>query len=344
MELSVEIFESNYLDPSKVICVDNFLKKNHFACNTLFASPVWAKKISRTYDIEYSWVIFYKDEDIVAAHLHFDEYRGFIRFANYHAVLQAIIKPIVMKFFSYKSWKTPLLLDNNLDQQDSLYIEKYLEGILEKLPHVTFSPMNYIHSNKLRSLSNDWSTYIFDFSDKTYNGVFSAYSRSLKRSLKGIDNSFDIECFRLDFNNAEEVNNFIKWVSIEQSSTGKMFIYDLKTLVADKKLFLGSGYIYEIFIAINSNKSILGSLTVYGDSNYITEAEANASIESKNMKIFIHDFLRDKVVKFCFDENIQFYDLAGFNPKNARSDKEEGIKFAKSKFKANEIKYSELNW
>ena len=46
-------------------------------------------------------------------------------------------------------------------------------------------------------------------------------------------------------------------------------------------------------------------VTIYGDSNYITEAEANASIESKNMKIFIHDLLRDKVVQFCFEENIR---------------------------------------
>ena len=91
------------------------------------------------------------------------------------------------------------------------------------------------------------------------------------------------------------------------------------------------------------NDAILGSLTIYGDSCYVTEAEANTSIEAKLLGVHVHDLLRDSIVKFCFENNIRFYDLAGFNPRRRSSNKELGIKFSKSKFNAQEYKYLILN-
>ena len=92
----------------------------------------------------------------------------------------------------------------------------------------------------------------------------------------------------------------------------------------------------------NKDNLILGSLTIYGDKYFVTEAEANVSLDAKNLNIFVHDFLRDSIIKFCITHNIRFYDLAGFNPNYNLTNKERGIKLAKQKFNAEELKYDLL--
>ena len=321
----------------------SFLKKGNFPFNTIFISPAWAEKIYQTYGFEYQWMVFFLDGRISALHLSFTEYRGREKISYLPVFVQKILLPLAKSVAPYKSWKTPLLIDSALPHEENVRIVKSFVEEVRQFKSVRFSPApDNMYDNLLPFI--EWSTYRFDFVNNSYADIYSRYNRSLKRALKKISNNPLYTCKRLDFSSRVEVQNFINWVNVEQKNTGKAFIYQADALMRDKVSFTRYDYIYEVFFLECKDKGFLGSLTLYGDKCFVTEAEANASTVSKDLDIFAHDFLRDAVVRFCLDKGIRFYDLAGFNPNQNITRKEQGIKFAKKKFNAKEVSYLSLNW
>ncbi|MDC1387050.1 hypothetical protein N8384_06620 [Candidatus Thioglobus sp.] len=324
--------------------VNIFLRENNYQINTLFTSPAWINKTLNSYDIDYKFVMFFKDYDLIAVHLRFNEYRGFIRISNYNFMTRILILPILKKLFSYTIWKNPIIFKQDLSQAERNYINHNFELIINKINHVKSSPIDSSRKNQFNNnFVSDWATYIFDFEGKSYSDIRSLYSRNLNRSLNSIKNNPNIHCKRLNFSVQNDVEKYVNWVKIAQKNTGKRFKYNVDTLIQENKYFNLQGFTYEVFIATN-NTEILGSLAIYGDAHYVNEFEANASLKAKKSKFMIHDLIRDSVVEFCLKKGILIYDLSGFNPSEDRSKKEEGIKFGKSKFHAEEFKYKILNW
>lgn len=321
--------------------INLFLKENIQAYNSVFLSPVWAKKIYHTYRFEYQWTVFFLNKDIIAIHLTFEEYRGREKLSKIPIFLRKLLIPFIKFFFTFESWKSPLFVKKNLSRENILYIKNIFVEKLKLKKSVKFSPLLKEHSALLPSIQ--WATYRFNFENLSYFDVFSNYSRSLKRSLKKTSFNKLYVCRILDLDNLKEVKRYIDWVNIVQKTTNKAFIYNAESLMNEKKQFNKNDFVYEIFIMENKEKLFFGSLTLYGDKYFVTEAEANVSLEAKNLKILVHDFLRDHIVKYCFDHNIKFYDLAGFNPNKKITNKESGIKFAKQKFNAEKLKYDLFN-
>jgi len=342
---NISYAEYDQLDHENTILLENFLKENNFELNTLFLSPSWIYKTINQYDVAFRLIFFFQDDNVIGVHLRFNEFRGHIRISNYNFVIRSFITPILKKFFSYTIWKYPLLLKNNLTNDALEYVNDCFELIIKNIEHVTLSPINDKRINKFNhKYVSKWATYILDLRSKEYSDVLSSYSKSLKKSIRKYRNNKDINCEKLNFCNKEEVDFFINWVKIAQKTTGKKIKHDTKALVKFRNELVENGFVYEIFIAKLKNKDILGSLVIYGDDNFVNEAEANASIVAKEMKVMVHDLLRDDVVMHCLDCGIGFYDLSGFNPKESISNKEQGIRFGKSKFRGNEVQYPILNW
>ena len=342
---NISYAEYDQLDHENTILLENFLKENNFEVNTLFLSPAWINQISNLYNIAFKFIFFFQDDKIIAVHLRFNEFRGYIRISNYNFITRSLVTPIIKKFFSYTIWKYPLLLKNNLENDAFEYVNDCFESIIKNIEHVTLSPIIDKRINKFNHKDvSKWATYILDLRFKKYSDVFSSYSRSLRSSVRKSRNNTNIECQKLDFSNKEEVQFFVNWVKVAQKTTGKKIKYDVENLVQFRNELVQNGFVYEVFIAKLSNKKILGSLVIYGDDNFVNEAELNASIVAREMKVMVHDLLRDEIVKYCIDFGIGFYDLSGFNPNANRSNKEEGIRFGKAKFNANEFQYPIINW
>ena len=340
----ITLHEYAKLDNETESQLNKFLSENNSQFNTLFTSPIWIKKTLNSYDIDYKFVMFFKDYELIAVHLRFNEYRGYIRVSNYNFMTRILISPILKKIFSYTIWKNPIIFKQDLSKADRNHVNHNFESMINKINHVKFSPIDSSRENKFNNnFVSDWASYIFDFQGKSYSDIRSLYSRNLKRSLNSIKNNPNIHCKRLNFSAQNEVEKYVNWVKIAQKNTGKRFKYNVDNLIQENKYFNIQGFTYEIFIATN-NTEILGSLAIYGDANYVNEFEANASLKAKKSKFMIHDLIRDNVVEFCLKKGILTYDLSGFNPSEDRSKIEEGIKFGKSKFHAEEFKYKILNW
>ena len=102
-----------------------------------------------------------------------------------------------------------------------------------------------------------------------------------------------------------------------------------------------TGYINEIFVAYLNNK-ILGSLGIWGFRNFISEHGVNISFYAKKNKIYVQELIKDEIIKYCFKNDIQYYDLSGFNPNMNASDKEKSIKFFKEKFNGVKMIYDQI--
>lgn len=343
--ISVRNIKLADLDPSIKEDINHFLKINNSLSNNIYMSPAWARRIYSIYGVNSEWTIYLKNSEIIGCHLIFDEYRGSLLFLRKPRFIKIAIHSLLRNLFSYNTWKVPLLLLENISFEDENKIISDFDKRITKLKNVKISPIANRHREEINGRKISWATYIFDFERKDYNDISSNYSRSLKRSLKDSFLNFDLEVQVLDFSNDVDVDNFCNWVISAQKLTGKSFIYDKKTLNLSNSIFQEDGYIYRIFILFDKGRGIiLGSLTIYGDGNCVTEAEANSSIEAKIDGLHVHDILRDGVVRFCIENGNRRYDLAGFNPGENLTEKEVGIKFSKKKFKAPEKKYLNLNW
>jgi hypothetical protein len=341
----ISFIEYDQLNKENSTIIEKFLSENNFELNTLLISPIWVSKLINQYDISCHLIIFYEKDEVIAFHVRHNEFRGYIRVRNYALLIRSFLTPILKLFFSYSMWRYSLIVKENVSNENLKYINNCLELSIDEIKHIKFSP---VYDNQNMRFDNKkiskWATYILDLRSKAYSDIYALFSRSLKRSLKKSRNTPSIHCERLDFSDKKMVVNFVNWVEIVQKTTGKKLKHDADKLIKDKSDFSDKKFIYEIFLLKLNKESILGSMVIYGDSNYVNEAELNISIDAKKMNIISQDIIRDEVIKFCIKNGVSFYDFSGFNPNKNRSKKEEGIRFGKAKFNANEFHYSILDW
>ncbi|WP_435189540.1 hypothetical protein ACMAZA_01915 [Pseudothioglobus sp. nBUS_23] len=341
---NISFIEYDGLNKKNSLILEKFLSENDFELNTLLISPIWISKLITKYNISCQLIIFYEKDEVIAFHIRLNEFRGYIRVRNYPFLMRSLLTPILKLFFSYSMWRYSLITKQNISSENLQYINNCLEISINRIRHVKFSPIYDTQNTNFDNKEiSKWATYIVNLRSKTYFDINTLFSRSLKRSLKKIRNNTSITCERLDFSDKKTVKNFVNWVQIIQKNTGKKIKYDAEILIQDQKDFSDKKFIYEIFLVKLNLDTILGSMVIYGDRNYVNEAELNISLDAKKMNIICQDLIRDEVIKFCIKNGVSFYDLSGFNPNKNRSKKEEGIRFGKAKFNANEFHYSILN-
>ena len=113
------------------------------------------------------------------------------------------------------------------------------------------------------------------------------------------------------------------------------FLYDLNFL--NKR-----NYIYKIFIACDE-KGILGSISIWGFANVISERGVYRSKFAKKNNKHDQDILKDWILRFAINNKIIHFDLAGFNPNKSLSNKENNIKRFKEKFGGKKYIYQNIN-
>ena len=89
-----------------------------------------------------------------------------------------------------------------------------------------------------------------------------------------------------------------------------------------------NGYIYEIFVAFLKNQ-ILGNLSIWGFRNFINENGVNISSYAKKNKIYVQELIKDEIVKYCFKNDIKYYDLSGLTLIKMHQTKKNQLNFLK---------------
>jgi len=334
MNLTLQIIKSSELTSNDEEKINNFLFSEIFLSNTIFMSPAWAHKNQKNYNIDSFFYLFLVDNEIVAMNLISLEYRGYMRFCRDSSGIRLLIKKILKIFTKYIIWKTPMLISKKIIPENRLLLLKKFEVAINSLEiKIKHSPVFF---NTFCDSSSIWGTFLIDLRSGNYQEIYNSFTRSLRRSLRKKDG---LSIKNLNFFNKDELNKYCDWASISQVNSDKNFLYTPTILLDQKNNFSRSGFIYEIFIVEDAKNNLLGSMAIYGDSNYVTEAEA-ITCKKENLGINIHDLIRNQIIIYCIDNKISYYDLAGFNPHKQISKKEQNIYFAKSKFRCGEILFN----
>ena len=86
---------------------------------------------------------------------------------------------------------------------------------------------------------------------------------------------------KIDILNKKDLNRYISWVENIQKRYRKNNVYECKSITEYKYKLNSQNFIYEIFVLQNSMEDIFSSLTIYGDSEYVNEYDANYSLDIK---------------------------------------------------------------
>ena len=337
----INVVEVTDLNSSNIIDIYIFLDRHKFDKNIVFISPVWIHRMKLYFYINFKYTLFYLNNELIAIHLMFISFKGYVRVSKCSPIFRFTLERILSITHKRQWWKLPVLIKADSTNNTKINIEKILAKLLFKSDKITHSPVN---DGCLWECfpSKQYGTFLYDFYKKTYKNVHSDYHRSLKRCLKNFNNNLDLHCEKLNFNDTNMLDKYIKFVLAEQVNSNKKYPISRKILLRERHLFESEKNIFEIFI-LHGKENILGSIRIYGTNNYVSESQAITSILSVERKINAQYIIKDSVIKFCFKENIRYYDLSGFNPSERRSKKEEGIYRFKRQFGAKELIYSTVS-
>ena len=339
----MKIYEKKYNNKTLNSCIiakiNHFIHANSENLNSLFISPIFANDYIKKYNLDYEYLIFMSNNEICALKLIFFQYKFYERLAHNHNFIIFIVKPFLKFLFPKKKWFIPILFSKNI----SLLKKNKINEIKKK---------QYLNNNIYRSpINNDihiqnsliWSTYIIDLSFKNYKQIYNNYNNSLKKNIKAFLKTYDVSVSRINIYNPQDLDRYVSWVKKVQKRYRKSIVYDSKSILAYKYNLDSLNFIFEIFILQNSVNEIFSSLTIYGDKNYVNEYEVNYLINYKKIKFSTHDILRDEAIKYCLNNDINFFDFSGFNPYSKKGTKEYNIKFSKSKFNGKIKNFKLLN-
>ena len=320
---------------------EEFLNKANSKFNPLFSSPLWANRLSQLIFFNFRFLIIRDAKDIIALHLIFEGYRGYARISKFPFYFRYILHKISFLFYGYQTSYNFIVFKKNLDQSKINESKKLIYNNIQcHGKRMAYSPifdndMKYFDFQKLNI--SKWGTYILNFSDSSYEDVFTKYERSAKKPIK-LARSKGVYVRRLE---DSDLKNYVHWLKLNQKETGKNYFVSEKSLKKDLYLLRKSGYINEIFVAYLKNH-ILGSLGIWGFGNFVSENGVNISTYAKKNKIYVQELIKDEIVKYCFKNDIKYYDLSGFNPNKNASDKEKSIKFFKEKFNGEKLVYEQV--
>ncbi len=324
-----------------VVEIEDFLQKSISKFNPLFSSPLWAYRLKKLIFFEYRFLIVRDRKEIQALHLVFEGYRGYTRVKKLPFFLQNIFRKILILFYGYQSWYNFIVFKKNLslsklEESKNLIYKDIVNHRLRVFKSPIFDgDIKYFDNIGLQV--SKWGTYILSFLDKTYQEINTNYKNSVKKPIKQTI-AKGVYIKRLQ---ETEIKQYVDWLRLNQKVTGKKYYVSEEMVKRDLMLMKKNNYVGEIFVAYLDGV-ILGSLGIWGFGNFVSENGVNISLYSKKNKIYVQELIKDEIVKYCFKNNIKYYDLSGFNPSEAASDKEKAIKFFKEKFNGVEVVYEQI--
>lgn len=243
---------------------------------------------------------------------------------------------ILRKFLSSKlicQWSYgPIIFDHDYDKEIYIALNKYIQ---EK--NFKVSGMQHpLCTGGLFELQNTfqtklWSTFLIDLQkpkDSIYMNIEKHNGRkNIERSRKRgviveeINEKSLKEYYKLynEFKKIEHPNvhdNFESWLSWW-------------------KLLKPLGY--SGFLA-KKNEIPIGGLFFSYFNNYIIEGAVARSNKDASEKLYSQDLIKWKIIEWGIENNMKYYDLAGFNP-NPESEKERGIMNYKKKWGGKQADY-----
>jgi hypothetical protein len=329
------------LTSNLTIEIEEFLLRSTSKFNPLFSSPVWADRLREIIDFNYRFIIIRDGRGIVALHLVFNGYRGYTHVNKFPLYLRFILRKFLFFFYGYQTWYNFIIFKENLNflkiEQSKNLIYKNIESHGTRVANspIFDGDITYFHDMNIHV--SKWGTYILNFHNKTYKEIQSNYKRQARRPIKQAK-SKGVCIKRLQEIDLKEYTN---WLLLNQKETGKNYVICEKMIKRDLSFMGRSGYTGEIFVAYLDGV-ILGSLGIWGFGDFISEHGVNNSSYAKKNKIYVQDLIKDEVVKYCYSNNIKYYDLSGFNPSKNASDKERAINFFKEKFGGVKIVYDHI--
>jgi hypothetical protein len=334
----MKIEKYNSLDDALTLEIEDFLISANSLFNPLFSSPLWALRLKKMFKFNFIFYIVRNDENIQALLLVFSGYRGYQKIDKLPKIFKKLAIVLSKLFFGYHAWFNSIVFLKEESNENKKEIKKLIYLKLSKYRRVFNSPIelnDYKFFPEKKSFL--WGTMIIDISNNSYNEIFSKFKRNAKRPIKeSLSKGFHIR--ELSSINLVE---YVQWLIENQSETGKSNRIDSDLFNYDLKIFDKKNYIYKVFIAYSENR-ILGSISVWGFGGFVTEKGVYRSKLSKKNGYFEQDLLKDWIVRFCIDNDIHSYDLAGYNPNKNLSKKEEGIKKFKEKFGGKTLEYENI--
>lgn len=335
--MNLEIHES--LNKDLTTKIENFLLQNNSTFNPLFSSPVWAKRLKELLNFDYEYLIVKESDEIIALHLIFKGYRGYAKINNLPVVLKGFAKQYAKLFYGYINWYNFIIFKDDLQDTKKEDSKKLIyETITQKNTKIQNSPI-YSEDEKFFDTTkvSNWGTYIIDLENKTYEEVYASFKRQAKRPIKNAkEQGIYVEKLKLD-----NIEQYANWLIENQQETGKAYKVDVNIMKKEFNTFNKENYTYEIFVAYKDNM-ILGSLGIWGYRNYVSEFGSYQSRYAKENKLYAQDIIKDKIIQYAIENNIWFYDLAGFNPSPESSKKENAIRNFKEKFQGREFIYKTI--
>lgn len=317
--------------------IEDFLIVADSALNPLFSSPIWAKRLKKIIKFEYTYLIVRDSNKIIALKLIFDGYRGYQKVEKFPLIIKIVSIYFCKLFFGYSIWYNSIVYKKNVSENNKSLIKNIIYDQVKNYKNIYRSPVSKDDLEFFYGYKNFmWATYVIDLSKNSYEIIFSKYKRNAKRSINKTHSIKikEINKFNLDY--------YLQWLKINQSTTGKSYKIDKNSYLFDLTNFSKKNYIYKIFIACEGKK-ILGSISIWGFNNYISERGVNRSKFSKINKYFEQDILKDWIIKYSIKNKIHYFDLGGFNPNNQISTKDESIKKFKEKFGGKVYSYQNIN-
>lgn len=319
--------------------IEKFLLENASKFDPLFSSPLWAERLRSLMGFRYEYLLVKEHGTIVAVHLIFYGFRGFTRINTLPEFLRPIARLYAKTFHSYIVWYNFIVTKNDLAEEVISDIKHHIYSYTcsQKLP-ILNSPINHGDEKDFRGKEfEDWGTYIIDINGQTYDEIYRTFKRPVRKSIQHLVEQ-DIVVRKLTDENIEA---YVDWRDKNQKETGKFAKLDVNYYRNEFRHFAKNNYWCEVFIAYKDD-IILGSLSIWGFGNFITEHGVNQSKYAKVNKLYVQDLIKDSIVRYMFENGILYYDLAGFNPSDSASEKEVAIRQFKKKFKGNEAIYRQV--
>lgn len=315
--------------------VELFLNSNSSVLNPLFSSPLWAERLENLIGFKYKFLLIEKNDEIYALHLVFEGFRGYSKINKLPKPLHKIARFYSKSFYGYLNWYNLIVFSESLTEEKKEEMKKLIyDNIYNyKLQSSPIYKDDTCYFNN-QSVSK-WGTYILDVYGKTYEEIFLSFKRQAKRPIKKTkEQGVTVKLLKVD-----DTEKYIKWLKENQKETGKFYKIDLKNFQKEFELFNKDSYIYEIFVAYQDDV-ILGSLGIWGYNDFISEWGVYQSKLVREKKLYVQDVIKDSIIKYMFENNIRYYDFAGFNPNEDASPKEIAIKQFKAKFSGVENIYN----
>jgi lipid II:glycine glycyltransferase (peptidoglycan interpeptide bridge formation enzyme) len=218
----------------------------------------------------------------------------------------------------------PIIFEKKNSEKIYSVLNDYLiseKGVPNAWSHPIYSGEPLAMKKKFHVI--DWGTYLIDLTkptDELYQNIDKSNGRkNIERSQKR-----GVEIEQITENNLDDFFDLV--LKTRNFSTDEE--HERKVLHLRWKLFKPLGF--SGYLAKKSGIPVGGLLFSYVNG-HIIEAGVARSIEDSKENLYSQDLIKWKIIEWGSKNNMNFFNLAGFNP-NPKSEKEIGIQKYKKKW------------